>query len=59
MSIVNDTVSGTDATVDDYKSIALHFENEKNHFMAGKFFLFSQQYSRVSIRNNSSSVSAC
>ena len=41
-------ISGSDATPEDYQSIALHFENEKNHFMAGKFFLFCQQYSRVS-----------
>ena len=45
---LNYCISGSDATPEDYQSIALHFENEKNHFMAGKFFLFCQQYSRVS-----------
>ena len=38
---------GSDATPEDYQSIAVHFENEKNHFMAGKFFLLSEQFVRV------------
>lgn len=42
-------VIGPDATPEDYQSIALFFENEKNHFLAGKFFLLSGQYSRVSM----------
>ena len=33
---------------EDYQSIALYFENEKNHFLSGKFFLLSGQYNRVS-----------
>ncbi|XP_067949190.1 WD repeat-containing protein 19-like isoform X2 [Watersipora subatra] len=40
-------IIGSDATVEDYQSIAVYFENEKSHFMAGKFFLFCQQYSRA------------
>ena len=40
--------SGPDATPEDYHSIALYFENEKNHFLAGKFFLLCNQYGRVS-----------
>ena len=42
-------ISGPDATPEDYQSIALYFENEKNHFMAGKFFLFCNQYTRVGL----------
>lgn len=41
--------TGPDATPEDYQSIALHFENEKNHFMAGKFFLLAGQFNRVSL----------
>ena len=41
-------VAGTDATPEDYQSIAVHFEGEKNHFLAGKFYYHSGQYSRVS-----------
>ncbi|KAL3878608.1 hypothetical protein ACJMK2_030942 [Sinanodonta woodiana] len=40
-------IIGPDATPEDYQSIALHFENEKNHFLAGKFFLLSGQYQRA------------
>lgn len=43
-------IIGSDATPDDYQSIALHFENEKSeksHFLAGKFFLLAGQYERV------------
>ncbi|XP_033742140.1 WD repeat-containing protein 19-like isoform X1 [Pecten maximus] len=40
-------IIGPDATPEDYQSIALYFENEKNHFLSGKFFLLSGQYSRA------------
>ena len=40
-------ILGPDATPEDYQSIALYFENEKNHFLSGKFFLLSGQYNRV------------
>ncbi|XP_064636625.1 WD repeat-containing protein 19-like isoform X3 [Lineus longissimus] len=40
-------IIGPDATPDDYRSIALHFENERNHFMAGKFFLLCSQYAKA------------
>lgn len=40
-------IIGADATPEDYQSIALHFENEKNHFLSGKFFLLSGQYKRA------------
>ena len=40
-------LSGDDAVADDYASIALYFENQKQHFLAGKFFLKATQYSKV------------
>ncbi|KAI0219651.1 WD repeat-containing protein 19 [Lamellibrachia satsuma] len=40
-------IIGSDATPEDYQSIALYFENEKNHFLAGKFFLLAGQYARA------------
>ncbi|XP_025088691.1 WD repeat-containing protein 19-like isoform X2 [Pomacea canaliculata] len=46
MEIYADII-GSDATSEDYQSIAMHFENDKNHFLAGKFFLLSGQYSRA------------
>lgn len=42
-------IIGEDATRQDYQSIALFFENRKNHFLAGKFFLYAGQYQRVQI----------
>jgi hypothetical protein len=42
-------IIGPDATPEDYQSIALFFENEKNHFLSGKFFLLSGQFNRVKI----------
>jgi len=41
---------GSDATPEDYQSIAVHFEAEKNHFLAGKFYHLSGQYTKVSYR---------
>lgn len=38
---------GSEATTEDYQSIALYFEGEKNHLQAGKFFQKCGQYSRV------------
>ncbi|XP_077574282.1 WD repeat-containing protein 19 isoform X1 [Stigmatopora nigra] len=40
-------IIGSDATLEDYQSIALYFEAEKNHLQAGKFFQKCGQYSRA------------
>ncbi|XP_061736502.1 WD repeat-containing protein 19 [Nerophis ophidion] len=40
-------IIGSDATLQDYQSIALYFEAEKNHLQAGKFFQKCGQYSRA------------
>eukprot|EP00061_Rhincodon_typus_P013991 g40725.t1 len=37
----------SDANNEDYQSIALYFEGEKKHFLAGKFFMLCGQYTRV------------
>ncbi|KAA3676291.1 WD repeat-containing protein 19 [Paragonimus westermani] len=41
---------GQDANVSEYQSIAHYFENEKNWYMAGKFYLMAKQYEKA-IRN--------
>ncbi|XP_076468006.1 WD repeat-containing protein 19-like [Babylonia areolata] len=46
MEIYADII-GSDATTEDYQSIAVHFENEKRPLLAGKFFLLSEQYPRA------------
>ncbi|XP_076854842.1 WD repeat-containing protein 19-like [Brachyhypopomus gauderio] len=40
-------IMGSDASVQDYQSIALYFEGEKKHLQAGKFFRKCGQYSRA------------
>lgn len=40
-------IIGSDATLEDYQSIALYFEGEKNHLQAGKFFQKCGQYNRA------------
>nr|XP_054756020.1 WD repeat-containing protein 19-like isoform X1 [Lytechinus pictus] len=40
-------IIGEDASHEDYQSIALYFEGEKNHLLAGKFFLLCEQYQRA------------
>ncbi|XP_041953534.1 WD repeat-containing protein 19 isoform X1 [Alosa pseudoharengus] len=40
-------IIGPDATAEDYQSIALHFEGEKQHLLAGKFFQKCGQFSRA------------
>lgn len=41
-------ILGDDASVEDYTSLALHFDNEKNPFLAGKFYYKAGQYGKVS-----------
>ena len=38
--------SGDDATIDDYKSIALYFETERNNLQAGRFFYKAGDHSK-------------
>ena len=40
-------IIGENASSDDLMSIALHFENEKDHLMAGKFFARCSKYAKV------------
>ncbi|XP_049328400.1 WD repeat-containing protein 19 isoform X1 [Astyanax mexicanus] len=40
-------IIGSEATAEDYQSIALYFEGEKKHLHAGKFFHKCGQYSRA------------
>ncbi|XP_073252735.1 WD repeat-containing protein 19-like [Porites lutea] len=40
-------IIGDDAVADDYASIAMYFENQKQYFLAGKFFLKSKQYAKA------------
>ncbi|XP_036373153.1 WD repeat-containing protein 19 [Megalops cyprinoides] len=40
-------IIGSDATMEDYQSIALYFEGEKKHLQAGKFFQKCGQYGRA------------
>ncbi len=39
--------SGPDASPNEYKSIAVYFECERNSLMAGKFFLYAKQYAKL------------
>ncbi|XP_045115021.1 WD repeat-containing protein 19-like isoform X2 [Portunus trituberculatus] len=40
-------ILGSDATPEDYKSVALHFENERNHFLSGKFYYLAGVYPKA------------
>ncbi|VDK22300.1 unnamed protein product [Taenia asiatica] len=40
-------VIGRDGSPDEYKSIAVHFECERNSLLAGKFFLYAKQYAKA------------
>jgi len=40
-------IIGENASSDDLMSIALHFENEKDHLMAGKFFARCSKYAKA------------
>jgi len=42
---------GRDIPLDDLESTALFFQNQNNHLLAGKFFMFAQNYDRVKKRN--------
>ncbi|CAH8850820.1 unnamed protein product [Trichobilharzia szidati] len=38
---------GSNASVSEYQSIACYFENEKNWFLAGKYYLLAKQYEKA------------
>ncbi|CAG0902490.1 unnamed protein product, partial [Darwinula stevensoni] len=40
-------IIGSEASPEDYKSIGLHFENERNPFLAGRFFHLAGQHERA------------
>ncbi|KAK3876370.1 hypothetical protein Pcinc_018852 [Petrolisthes cinctipes] len=40
-------ILSSDATSDDYKSLALHFDNERNHYLSGKFYYLSGVYPKA------------
>ncbi|XP_069781014.1 WD repeat-containing protein 19 isoform X4 [Narcine bancroftii] len=40
-------IIGSGANNEDYQSIALYFEGEKKHFLAGRFFILCGQYTRA------------
>lgn len=42
-----DVSSGAEARPDDYRSLALHFENERNYFLAGKFYYHASDFSKA------------
>ncbi|XP_053314341.1 WD repeat-containing protein 19 [Spea bombifrons] len=47
MEIYADVIGSENTSNEDYQSIALYFEGEKNHFQAGKFFLLCGQHARA------------
>ncbi|CAH8523624.1 unnamed protein product [Heterobilharzia americana] len=40
-------VIGSDASISEYQSIACYFENEKNWYLAGKYYLLAKQYEKA------------
>ncbi|XP_073967654.1 intraflagellar transport protein Oseg6 [Choristoneura fumiferana] len=40
-------IQTSQARPEDFKSLALHFEGEKNHLLAGKFFFHASEYSKA------------
>lgn len=40
-------IQTSQARSEDFKSLALHFEGEKNHLLAGKFYFHAGEYSKA------------
>ncbi|PAA79483.1 hypothetical protein BOX15_Mlig021619g2, partial [Macrostomum lignano] len=47
METYADIIGEDGATTDDYLSIAKHFENDRNSYLAGKFYLLAGNYERA------------
>ena len=47
---------GNDASPEDYKSLAVHFDGEKNNYLSGKFHYLSGNYSKVGLEISSSVI---
>lgn len=46
MELYGDSL-GKEANPDEYESVAMHFEGEGNHYLAGKFYLLASAYNEV------------
>lgn len=42
-------ILGLNASVSEYQNIACYFENEKNWYLAGKYYLLAKQYEKVKL----------
>ena len=40
-------LTGREANPEEYESVALHFENENNNYLAGKYYLLASSYPEV------------
>ena len=49
MELYGDSL-GKESNPEDYESVALHFDNENNHYLAGKFYLLASSYHEVGIK---------
>lgn len=46
MELYGDSL-GKEANPEEYESVALHFENENNYYLAGKFYSLASAYPEV------------
>lgn len=45
--ILVETFDCDNVRVEDFKSLAIHFETQKNSFLAGKYYFYAKEYQKV------------
>lgn len=45
--ILLNSLSSDEIRAEDFNSLALHFENERNHLLAGKYWFHAKEYAKV------------
>ncbi|XP_003402665.1 WD repeat-containing protein 19 [Bombus terrestris] len=45
--ILINTIDDSNARKEDFKSLAMHFESQKNNFLAGKYYFYAKEYQKA------------
>jgi len=48
--ILVNTIDDTNVRKEDFRSLAMHFESQKNNLLAGKYYFHAKEYQKVSFQ---------
>lgn len=48
--ILVNTIDDTNVRKEDFRSLAMHFESQKNNLLAGKYYFHAKEYQKVNLQ---------